>query len=326
MPLPPWNEVRDALLLVLAPAAGASLALMLLLRVWGGPRWAPLAAALAFASAVTAGNYFPEAFAWRLDSERPLTAGDLRTVLGWSLEGKPPAKETENPEPTPEAEPPPLPSPRYWLPWLAALALVIEGLSLLPATPPAAGWVARTLASVLAGRLLSPADMRLELPWAPWALAAAVLAGWTLVSTLQRRWEDGTIGTALGLCFALSAGVLLHAHSARLTDLALIVGAALLGPALVCWKWPGNSSPALAAAVLVLPGLMLNAQYETFSEVPYACFLLAGLATLGLAPLTIPVLARQQGWRRWLPGLGLPLALAVAALVLARQAESLPFE
>jgi hypothetical protein len=83
------------------------------------------------AAGVLAGNYFREAMPWRLDGERPLAVRDLGTVLGWSLESKPAAvAEDENA--------PPLPPSRYWLPWLAGLAMLIELLVRLPGITPSA--------------------------------------------------------------------------------------------------------------------------------------------------------------------------------------------
>jgi hypothetical protein len=95
MPLPPWDQVWDLLRLLLAPALAASLIVMLALRVLGGERLAPLAAALAVAAAVFAGNHFMPLFQWELQPGRPLTLADFRTALGWSLETKPSATSSD---------------------------------------------------------------------------------------------------------------------------------------------------------------------------------------------------------------------------------------
>src|SRR5437879_4635184 len=87
--VPPWDQTWDVLRLVLAPALGASLVLMLVVRLLGRERLTPLAAALAVAVGVLAANYFKESLPFQYDNNRPLTADDLRTVLDWSLEGKP---------------------------------------------------------------------------------------------------------------------------------------------------------------------------------------------------------------------------------------------
>jgi hypothetical protein len=107
--------------------------------------------------------------------------------------------------------------------------------------------------------------------------------------------------------------------------MALLGFAALLGPALVAWVWPGDTGGAFAAVVVFLPGLLLTGQQETFSEVPLTSFLLAGLAPLALVPMLLPFLARCQRWARWLLGLILPLIPATLAVVLAMQAVTLEF-
>jgi hypothetical protein len=105
---------------------------------------------------------------------------------------------------------------------------------------------------------------------------------------------------------------------------ALIFFAALLGPALVAVVWRGNTGPALAAAALVLPGLMLTDQHDTAFDptpddpssvpVPRICFALVGLAPAALLPLLLAGPDRLGGWKHWLPGLVLvliPVGLAV---------------
>src|ERR1700688_130877 len=72
--------------------------------------------------------------------------------------------------------------------------------------------------ALLAGRLLTPSYLRLELPWSSWALGLVILADWTVVTMLARRWRDGTIAGSVALCSAAAAVVILHAHSLRFTD------------------------------------------------------------------------------------------------------------
>jgi hypothetical protein len=121
--------------------------------------------------------------------------------------------------------------------------------------------------------------------------------------------------------------VILLAHSGVYSEMAVLFFVALLGPALVAWRWPGDTAPALAAAAVFLPGLLLIGNQETFDhKVPLRCFLLAGLAPFALAPLTVPRLGRKRGWITALLGIFLPLIPAAAAVILAAQFESLDFE
>jgi hypothetical protein len=324
--MPPWNEIWSALRLVIGPALGASLAVMLLVRLLAGEKCAPLAAALAVAAGFFTGNYFREAFAWRIDSDRVLNTKDLRLVLGWSLEGKPPPPEEESDESAaPKEEPPPIPPARYWLPWLAALAMLIDLMTRLPGMPTNLSWIARTLIAVLTGRLLTPAYLRAEAPWMPWLLTLTILVEWAVLCALTRQWKDGTAPLGIALCLAAAGVVMLHAHSARMTDLALLWFAALVGVAAVSWWRPGDCGAALAGAAVFLPGLLLNTQQETFSNVPERSFIFAGLAPLACLPMLLSFVARQQRWRRWILGATLPFAVATYAVILAARAEKLQF-
>lgn len=343
------TELQDALRLMVIPSAVTSLVLMslfllfLLLLRWLGWHKAvgltPWAAALAVAAGVYVGNECRERepLPWQFDNSRPLTAHDFGTVLGWSLESKPQAVDTSTDDPD---EPFPART-TYWLAWLAALALLVELLARLPHVPFTVGWVARTLVAVLAGRLLTPAEFRAEVPWASWCLAVTILLEWALLTTLARRRQDGTVEAALALCFGTASVLLLYGHYASLSEVALLfaaafvglvlvtwrwlVVAAFVGPTLTNWRWPGDTGSVLAAAAVLLPGLMCLCYREVESAVPWQSFLLLGLAPLALAPLLLPRPGGQHGWLGWVAVLLLPLIPAVVALVLAAQVETLPF-
>ncbi len=353
MPEPMVEVLADKSLTLVGPALLTSLvlmpALMLVLLALRATRLAPLAAALALAAGVFVGNEtrLRDPIRVHLDTEptpegklqdRPLTVDDLATVLGWSLEAKPPPKvgdpeASDSPEPEYEL---PLPPPGYWLPWLGGLALLVELLARLPRVPASLGWTARTLVAVLAGRLLTAGlstsfeapPLRVEMPWVPWCLSAALLAEWALLTHLARRWRDGTVPAALALCCAAAGLVAACAPAPRLSELAPLVGAVLAGPAIVAWLVRGDTGPALAPVAVLLPGAMTVCQWNPIRNeppVPWEGFLLMGLAPLALAPLVLPGLARLRGWKRWLPALVLPLIPATVAVILAAQDERLPF-
>jgi hypothetical protein len=307
--------------LLLLPALGASLVVMLVLRLCGREPGSPVAAALALATGIFAGNYFKESIEWQLDRDHPLDIHEVRTVLGWSLEGKPPASTTGDTQVEL-----PMPPARWWLPWLAGLAILVELCVGLPFVPPSGGWALRALVAAFAGRLLTPADLRLSLPIASWLLSLAILLEWAVLVALARNWRDGTAATVSAICFGAAGMVVLHASSLRLADMALMFSAAMFGPALVAWIWRGNTAPALAGAAVFLPGLALTAQQETFSQVPQESFLLAGLAPLALIPLMLPWILRKPFWATRALALILPLVPAAWAIFLAAQAEPIDWE
>jgi hypothetical protein len=323
MSLPPWNVTWEIIQMLLGPALGASLAVMLAVRLVGRERLTPLAAALAVAVGVFAANYFKESVPFQYDNARPLTAHDLYTVLGWSLEKQPPGEE-EEPQDLHALLMPPL---YYWLLWLAGLALVVEMLARILHVPASAGWVARTLVAVFAARLLTPPALRLENSWVPWWLSGVMLLEWALLMGLARRWKDGTVPLTMALwCAVLTT--LLHLATLRYLDVALYFYAALLGPALVAWWWPGDTGPTAAAVAVTMPALLLLTQFETSAndiKPPLESFVLAALAPLALTPMLLPFLNRQHGWKRWLPCLVLVLIPLVVAIFLAADAEPLNF-
>ncbi len=312
--MPPMSEVLDLSGKLLGPAVAASLLVALLLGRLGRAKSLPLTAALAITAGVLAGNHFRELLSWRIDADQPLTWSGWRASLEASLEPMPPQD---------EASPAPIPRAFYWLPWLGLLAMLVELLVVRWADSGVA-WSLRAMVALLAGRLLTPQALRWEHPWTPWALGLAILVQWGLSSTLCRRWRDGLVGVVqLGALLA-AAAVILHAHSALLTDLTLLVAMALVGPLLAAWLFSGDASSASAAAALALPGLVLIAQQETFSEVPLRAFLLAGLAPVVLGLAVLPGLSQLGGCKRavfvvlaWIP--------SAVAVYLAAQVEELPF-
>jgi hypothetical protein len=146
---------------------------------------------------------------------------------------------------------------------------------------------------------------------------------------LAHKWKDGTAPGAMALCFAAAGMVLLLDACGSCSETAILFFAALAGPAVIPFKWPSATGPALAAAAVLLPGLLLtslhdNAYHE--AKVPVRCYLLVGLAPLALAPLTLPFVARQPSWKTWLIGTLLVLIPAALGVFLAAQEVSLDFE
>jgi hypothetical protein len=204
------------------------------------------------------------------------------------------------------------PPARYWLPWAALLAAGVGPVA-------RSSRLTRALVAVLVARLLVPPD----LPWLWAAFAAAVLAEWELLDAFGEG-SGSWLPLGLGLVFLAAGAVLIHAHSARLTDLATIVAGSTFGLAVAAWWTGADVRSALPIAAVSLPGLMLVGQQSTYSEVPTASFALAGLAPLALALLL--VLPQRLRGARTFAGLGLLLAAVGVAVFLAACAEPLSFE
>jgi hypothetical protein len=334
-----WEEIREQVLgelsTLIAPAMAASLVVMLVIRWLGGKRVGALATVLAVTAAVFVGlsgivvaNNLSSLVPWQLDPDpnRPWDvcefAERLPRALWWSLEEeKPKPAPEEGEERAAEVVRPMNPNcrTRYWLPWLAGLAMLIEFLLPLPRVPSGPGWSLRTVIALLAARLLTPNTQRMEEPWVWWALGAVILLEWALLTALARRWRDGTVPTSLGLCCIAAALVLKEVHLSA-CEWALLLGSSMAGPALVSWKWPSDTSPAAAACAVILPSLLLDSEYNYLDKVvPLWSFLLAGLAPLALLPVWLPFLARRERWIRWVLWLSLPLIPAVTAAVWAVQ-------
>jgi len=327
MPLPPWDLVWPLLHQLVAPALCASVVVMATVRILGGERLAPLAAGLALAAGVVAGNHFRGAIDWQPETGRALTFRDVPTVLAWSLESKPATDIAENSEPAELALL--IPYPRFWLPWLASVACLVELFMRLAGVAPYVAGVVRTLIAMLAGRLLTPAmDWRIAMPWVSWCLAMTIVLSWSILETLARQWKDGTVAAALAIWFAAAGVVLLfQADTGKGMDSAMYFSVALLGLALVSWIWPGDTGPAVAAAAVFLPSLLFVGYHDIARETlpPIRSFLLVGLAPVALAPMLLPFFARQGGLKHWVPTMMLALIPAVVAVIWVFQIETIEF-
>lgn len=290
--LPPTDLILDTAKFAVLPPAVLAAGGFVILRFAGGARISAIASALALAAAVGVGF-----------TQREVVPRDAAT--GW-------------PEWPDQAGWP-------WLTWAALAALVAGLLARLPRLPQALVWLLRAGAANLAAGMLVSADLRAAAWWAVPAFAALVLAEWALLEELARRPSGG--GVPLGLSFTCLAAtaVIIHAHSARLADGATVLAAALGGLAIAAWLFQADAGGAMPAVAVLLPGLLLNGQTETFSEVPWVCFVLVALAPMVLAPTLLPYLNRWPALRLRLLQLGLLMIPLIVAVALAMQAEALEF-
>lgn len=291
---------------LLLPLLAAGVILLAACRMGKGGRAVAATAAIVIGFAV--GNHFRPAAEYRFDADRPLALGEFASEVVHAVSGVP--------EETPH------PPARYWLPWAVLFAVVIGSIARAPKVPSVVGHLLRVVVVVFVARLLVQPSLRVEVPWLWAAFAAIVLAEWELLEALVG--DGGWLPWGLGFVFLAAGAVLLHAHTARLTDLATFLGGSCFGVALAA-RWTGADLRGVSpVAAVSLPGLMLIGQRSTYSEVPTASFALVALAPLVLTPLLL-LPGRHRRWRVF-AGLGLLLVTAGAAVFLAWCAEPLSFD
>jgi hypothetical protein len=215
-------------------------------------------------------------------------------------------------------------SPWNRLPLAALAALWIGRAARFSELHPIEGWLLRGATASGIAWWVVPDHACADISWLKPAFAIMILAEWAILECSAQEPPGGTIPFALALTFFIAGGVLIHASMAGLTDVSVVLASALVGIAIVAaWRQLDASGIAPALAVL-LPGLLLMGQRETFSEVPWQAFVLAAGAPLMLI-FAFPM-------RRWdsvglrvvqLTLVAFPL---VAAMALAMQAGPLEFE
>jgi len=302
MNLPPWEEVVAAVTQVALPAFFTAAALVLVGR-WHRAT-APWAALLALVMGFMVGNQARGGWNFAIGPEefslQNLYNGLLAT-LG-SLEES---------TPTHSIKPPPA---RTWLPYLVLLALLVDQLG--RGLPVRVGWRVRDLVALSAGFLLGRS------PVAILGLTVLILALWEALESLAEQ-TGLLVPTCLSLTFAVAAVVLLHAHSASLTDCATALSAALGGIA-VASLGRGQARGCYAGVAVALPGLLWVGQQTTSSELPAYVFALVAVAPLCLPLGLLPWGGKQRAGLRWGLACGLTGLVLSLALGLTVASESLP--
>ncbi|MFQ3650910.1 MAG: hypothetical protein SNJ75_11305, partial [Gemmataceae bacterium] len=206
MNLPPWDEVVAVVTHVALPAFGTAAALVLVGR-WH--RWtASWAAMLALVLGFLAGNQARGGWNFAVGSEE-LSLENLGTGLIATLKAAGSSGSTETSKPPPA---------RTWLPYLVLLALLVGQVARW--LPLRLGWRLRELVALSAGLLLA------RTPLAVVGLTLMILAIWEALEYLGEQ-AGMLVPTCLSLTFGVAAVVLIHAHSASLTDCATALSASL---------------------------------------------------------------------------------------------------
>ena len=131
---------------------------------------------------------------------------------------------------------------------------------------------------------------------------------------------------ALAIPWGMAAAtVLIHAHSARFCDLAVLQTATLAGIGLIAALRRMDVTALFAGPAIFFPALMLGGAANTFSEVPAASFILVALAPCALWILCLPSMRRWSGRTRVAAAIVAVLVPCAVAVALAMRAETLDF-
>lgn len=318
--IPPLSEIVDASVRVVIPAFAVSSLTAGVLPKSFGRRAEPVAAAIAFIVGVAAANYFRGCFTFRFQPDLPLSPSDLIHGFIAVLTGQPAMIGGIESDPifAPKAG-------RYWIPFAILVAgcgsLIVQLLTL----PRILKQILRFAAAAIAARMFVPAALQEETPWLIWTIAILIVCHEEIAERISVRCPAQIPTTIWGLCSFAAAIVLIHAHSARLTDVATLIAFATWGIVITSFVCPFRLNSAIPLIAVSLIGTLVSGKHETFSEVPLVSFALPALAPLAIGLLLLIPQRFQIGWKGWASALllaGIPLTIAVAA---AARAETLDF-
>ena len=299
MNLPPWAEVVDAVTQVALPALGTALAIFFVGR-WN--RWtAPWAAILALTLGFLVGNHARQGWNFAIGPDEFSAQNLYKGLYVTVLPGE--GETAQRPPPT-----------RTWLPWMVLTALLMGQLARW--LPGRLAWRLRDLVALSAGFLIG------RTPWGIVGLTILIIALWEVLEQVAEH-PGVLVPVCLSLTFGTAAVVLLHAHSASLTDCATALSAALGGIALACLV-RGDARGCYPGVAVALPGLLWVGQQSTTSEVPAVAFAAVAIAPLLLSLGQIPWLVRRPGWQRWGVAYGAGGVFLALAVGLSMAYESLP--
>lgn len=290
-PPPPVADVIEKLQTLIVPAvAGGALGVVLLVALSRRLAWP--AAALGACGGAALANWGRGYFAWEL-GERSFQAiapaALVLTLVGVVTE------------------------PLSYLKWRPRSIVVAMWALRIAVTIYLAGWIAPGWPDRLALAGLT------SLQWAALDIVARPLPN-------RRCNRSAQVLLVQSLALLLAGGVVLYAHSMRLSDFLNLAGAAALGVAIAGYAANVDARGALPAGALALPAVLFVTRETTTSLVPISAYALAACAPLGLLPWVIPTLARRDGGTGTVLRVAVVLALAIGAVACAGRVETLPWE
>jgi hypothetical protein len=316
-PLPPRTLVLESLQLDVLPAAGAGAFILCAFLLVG--RWA---GALGSAAAVTVAFMVANFTLNNVGFEDKPTWDNTARLIPWKPKENAPGW--------------------HWLPRAAAVLVVVGllsrwiGLLATRLLPERFWWGANLLvwAPRLAGVIVvsawiasGPAASKPEWEHLRLQLAACMFAIWIALDGVARAEAGAEVAAYMGLCFFAAAIILIYAHSKFFMDMAVIFSFAMFGIAAAAAVGKADTSGAIPASVVFLPGLIFGTKPSMeVHKVPEVALWLVVLAPLVLLPFLIPVLSRQRGWIVRSIRAVVILAPVIVAVTLAAQHEKLPFD
>ncbi len=177
------------------------------------------------------------------------------------------------------------------------------------------------IVAVLLAVWVTPSDMRTSLPWTVGLLAAVFLLN-TLALRHAGQFQYGhCVPLFVAVVWGGSAtGVAVLAHSARFADLAMLLSCSIAAVGIMQLIARQRWTSFFSGPATFVPGLILGAALNTYSEIPVASFVLVAVAPAFLTLLRLPRL------RNWCESRPVTLAIAfvvpcVIAVGLAMRAE-----
>jgi hypothetical protein len=289
MPLPPTPIVVEALRETVGPPFLIGVGVLVFARLLFGKSSASVAAVVALTAALAVGNY------------------QVNLNPNW--------------QPTDKR--------LTWLPWLAAVG-ALAGVLIHTLKRPAVGHSLWAFVAVMAVLRVLPKDYLSKPEWhaIPLLVLAFIIVtaavGFGLMKLSEKR--PGAL-TPFLLGSALMAGgtVIIHAHSKSLLDVASLGGMCLFGVAAVAAVTKGDAGAVFPGAAFLLTGTLVAGQYETYSNVPTAAFVLPAVAPLLALVGLVPAVDRLSPRVRFAV-VAVPTLVALAVAVgLAMANESLAF-
>ncbi len=288
--LPPWSLIEEILrTLVLPTFVAASVVFAVVCALSRSERWRAIGAVVALIAGLAAGNHFHPLAQW----------WPSPFLRGW----------------------------RCLLPVISGVATAAALLTLLPGRILWIGGLAARLCLAASGTwLLVEALSPLSEAWTYGVVLVGVVLNWEACRLILPGIPSRTAFVILTTVWGgASAALLIFAHSARFSDLAVLLTTSLCGVGLVALLRKLEVTFLLAVPAVFYPCLLLAGAANTYSEIPVSAFACVAFAPLGLLVLLVPQIQR-------LP-LRVLMTIAAAALLIpcaigvgmAAQVESLDY-